>query len=86
MKSETAARIPEEGCRIVLGDGPDGEVWVDLALVRDDDAHRNTNRIAFLAGRLNQSMRQPESSPMARASASRRTPGRSPTRARVGTV
>jgi hypothetical protein len=22
-----AARIQEEGCRIILADGPDGEVW-----------------------------------------------------------
>jgi hypothetical protein len=25
-----ASRIPEEGYRIVLADGPEGEVWADL--------------------------------------------------------
>jgi hypothetical protein len=30
MKAYIASRIPEEGCRIVLADGPEGEVWVDL--------------------------------------------------------
>jgi hypothetical protein len=37
MKAFVAMRIPEEGCRVVLADGPEGEVWVDLNPVRYGD-------------------------------------------------
>ena len=37
MKAYIASRIPEEGCRVVVADGPDGEVWVDLDPVRYGD-------------------------------------------------
>jgi excisionase family DNA binding protein len=48
MKAFVAMRIPEEGCRLVVADGPDeGEVWVDLDPVRYDDGemdlHLETN-------------------------------------------
>jgi len=48
MKAHIASRIPEEGCRIVLADGPEGgEVWVDLDPVRYSDGeldlHFETN-------------------------------------------
>lgn len=47
MKAYIASRIPEEGCRVVLADGPDGEVWADLDPVRQDngefDLHWETN-------------------------------------------
>ena len=36
MKALIAARIPEEDCRIVPADGPEGEVWVDLNPVWDE--------------------------------------------------
>ena len=42
-----ASRIPEEGCRIVQADGPEGEVCVDLDPVRHGDGqfdrHLETN-------------------------------------------
>jgi DNA modification methylase len=37
MKAYIAMRIPEEGCRIVLAEGEDGEDWVDLNPVRYPD-------------------------------------------------
>jgi DNA modification methylase len=47
MKAFVAMRIPEEGCRIVLADGPVGEVWADLNPVRygdgEMDVHLETN-------------------------------------------
>jgi hypothetical protein len=36
MKAFVAMRIPEEGCRIVLADGQNGKVWVDLNSVWDE--------------------------------------------------
>jgi hypothetical protein len=41
MKAYIASRIPEEGCRVVLADGPEGEVWVDLEPVRYGDGERD---------------------------------------------
>jgi hypothetical protein len=47
MKEFVASRIPEEGCRIVLADGEDGELWVHLDPVRypdgELDLHWETN-------------------------------------------
>jgi excisionase family DNA binding protein len=47
MKAYIAARIPKEGCRIVLAEGEDGEAWIDLNPVRDGngewDVHLETN-------------------------------------------
>jgi hypothetical protein len=47
MEAYIASRIPEEGCRIVVADGPDGEGWVDLDPVRYGDGewglHWETN-------------------------------------------
>jgi excisionase family DNA binding protein len=47
MKAFVAMRIPEEGYRIVIADGPEGEVWVDLNPVRHGDGewdvHLETN-------------------------------------------
>jgi hypothetical protein len=47
MRASIASRIPEEGCRIVLADGPEGEVWVDLDPVQygngELDLHLETN-------------------------------------------
>src|SRR5690349_18926461 len=47
MRAYIASRIPEEGCRFVLADGPEGEVWVDLNPVRypdgELDLHLETN-------------------------------------------
>jgi DNA modification methylase len=47
MKAYIASRIPEEGCRVVVADGPEGEVWVDLDPVRygdgELDLHLETN-------------------------------------------
>jgi hypothetical protein len=39
MKACIALRIPEEGCRIVLAVGPEGEVWMDLAMNRRSHNH-----------------------------------------------
>jgi hypothetical protein len=36
-RSPIASRIPEDGCRIVVADGPEGEVWVELDPVRHGD-------------------------------------------------
>src|SRR5262249_21337491 len=47
MKAFVALLIPEEGCRVVVADGPEGEVWVDLNPVRHGDGeldlHWGTN-------------------------------------------
>jgi excisionase family DNA binding protein len=47
MKAYIARLLPEEGTRIVLADGPDGEVWVDLDPIRHADGewdlHWETN-------------------------------------------
>jgi excisionase family DNA binding protein len=47
MKAYIASRLPEEGFRVVLADGPEGEVWVDLDPVRygdgEWDVHLETN-------------------------------------------
>src|ERR1700739_4732974 len=37
MKEFIASRLPDEGCDVVLADGPDGEVWVSLDPVRYHD-------------------------------------------------
>jgi hypothetical protein len=37
MKALVAVRIPEGGRRIVVADGPEGEVWVDLDPIRYGD-------------------------------------------------
>jgi len=47
MTAYIASRIPEEGCRIVVADDPEGEVWMDLDPVRygdgEWDLHWETN-------------------------------------------
>jgi hypothetical protein len=47
MKAYIASLLPEEGCRIVVAVGPEGEVWVDINLVRYSDGqfdrHLETN-------------------------------------------
>jgi hypothetical protein len=40
MKAYITSLVPEEGCRVVLADGPDGEVCADLDPVRYDDGAR----------------------------------------------
>jgi hypothetical protein len=47
MKRFICSKIPEEGTRIVLADGPDGEAWAELNPIRFDDGevdlHIETN-------------------------------------------
>jgi excisionase family DNA binding protein len=47
MRTAIAKLLPEEGCRVVLADGPEDEVWADLDPVRygdgELDLHLETN-------------------------------------------
>lgn len=47
MKAFIAARLPEEGCRVVLAEGEGGEVWAELNPIWDHedgwDLHWETN-------------------------------------------